>query len=45
MFQTQVVGKIKTHILNSITFLPENRDVYDIIWKNMVKPDRLQMTI
>jgi len=22
----------------------ENRDVYEITWKNMVEPDRLQMT-
>ena len=24
---------------------PENRTVYDIVWKNIVNPDRLQMTI
>ena len=44
MFQAKVVEIIKTHILCSITF-SENRSVYEIIWKNMVEPDRLQMTI
>jgi hypothetical protein len=24
---------------------PENRAVYELMWKNMVQPDRLQMTI
>ena len=46
MFQTKFVRKIKTHILCSVTFfLPENGTVYDIIWKNMIQPDRSQMTI
>jgi hypothetical protein len=36
--------KIKTHILGSTTFL-ENRAVYEIMWKNIVQPDRPQMTI
>ena len=40
MFQTKVVEKIKTHILCSITFFPENRVTYEIMWKIMVKPDR-----
>jgi hypothetical protein len=44
MFQTRFVEKIKTHILCSITFF-ENRAVYEIMWKNMVEPDRPQMTI
>jgi hypothetical protein len=44
MFQTNVVEKIKTHILYSITF-SENHAVYEIMWKNMVQPDRPQMTI
>jgi hypothetical protein len=26
-------------------FFPENRDVYKIMWKNVVEPDRPQMTI
>jgi hypothetical protein len=32
MFQTKAVGKIRTHILRSITF-PENRAVYEIMWE------------
>jgi len=36
-FQTNVVQKIKTHILCSVTFL-WNRAVYDIMWNNFVKP-------
>ena len=31
------VEKIKTHILCSITF-PENRTVFEIMWKNIVEP-------
>jgi hypothetical protein len=26
-------------------FIPKNRAVYEIVWKNMVEPDRPQMTI
>jgi hypothetical protein len=44
MFQTKVVEKIKTHILWSVTFFSENSAVYEIIRKNMVEPDRPQMT-
>jgi len=43
MFQTKVVEKIKTHILCSVTFCPENRDVYEIMWRNIVELDRTQM--
>jgi hypothetical protein len=50
MFQTEFVEKIKTHILCSIITpppfpFPENRAAYEIMWKNMVQPDRTQMTI
>ena len=39
MFQTNVEEKIKTHILCSITFFfPENRAVYDIMWKHILEP-------
>jgi hypothetical protein len=41
----KVVEKIKTHILFSVFFFFENCAVYDITWKNMVEPDRKQMTI
>jgi len=33
-----------THILYSVT-LSENRAVYEIIWQNMVQPDRPLMTV
>ena len=26
-------------------FLPQNRAVYDLVWKNTVQPDRPQMTV
>jgi len=26
-------------------FSPENRAVYDLMWKNMAQPDRPQMTV
>jgi len=35
----------KTRILYSITFISEHRALYDIMWKNMVQPDRPQTTI
>ena len=43
MFQTKVVQKIKTHILCSF-FPPENRAVYENVWKSTVQPGRPQMT-
>jgi hypothetical protein len=33
MFQTKVVEKIKTHILCSIFFFFQNRDIYEIMWE------------
>ena len=44
MFQAQVLEKIKTRILCSIT-PPENHAVYEIMWKNIVEWSRPQMTI
>ena len=44
MLQTKVVDRIKTLILYSI-ISPENRDVYEVMWKNMVQPDKPQMTV
>ena len=38
------VENIKTHILRSIDFF-FNLAVYEIMWKNIVEPIRLQMTI
>jgi hypothetical protein len=39
------VENIKTLILCSATFFPENRAVYEIMSKNVVEPERPQMTI
>jgi hypothetical protein len=41
----KIVEKTKTHILCSKKFFYENRAVYEIMLKNMVQPDRPQMTI
>jgi len=45
VFQTKVLEKIKTHILCSVLFFPENRAVYEVMWKNIVEPCRPQMSI
>jgi len=47
VFQTEVVEKIKTQILCSVNFFnPENRAVYQIMWKKKtVGPDRPQVAI
>jgi hypothetical protein len=45
MFQTNVVEKIEARILCSVTFFSEKHAGYEIIWKNLVEPDRPQMTI
>jgi hypothetical protein len=43
-FRTQVVGKIKIHILCPKTFFsPENLAVSEVMWTNMVLPDRPRM--
>jgi len=31
------------HVLYSITFIPESHDFYQIMWKSMAEPDRIQM--
>ena len=33
------------HILRSTIFFPENLSIYDVRWKNIVQPDRSQITI
>ena len=43
MFQIKVLEKIKTQIF-SLNFLSKNRAVYEIISKNVVEPERPQMT-
>jgi hypothetical protein len=41
----KVVEKIKAHILCSVTSpTPENHAVYEIVCKNIVQPDRPQLT-
>jgi hypothetical protein len=37
MFQSNFGEKIETHILCSITFFPENRAIYEIMWENIVE--------
>jgi hypothetical protein len=43
MLQTKVLEKFITHSLCSVTFFSKSRAVYEIMWKNMVERDRLQM--
>jgi len=44
MFQTNFVEKIKTHFMLK-NFFFENPTVYEIMWKNILVPDRPQMTM
>jgi hypothetical protein len=44
-FQTKFVEKIKTHILCSLAFFPENCALYVTMWKNTVERDRSQMAL
>jgi len=39
------VEKIKIHILGSIRFFPKILPFFEIMWKNMVDPERPDMTI
>jgi len=43
MFQTKVLQEIKTRFISSIKF-SEDCVFYVIMWKNIVEPDRPQMT-
>jgi hypothetical protein len=46
MFQTELVEKIKTHILCPVTFFPlQNRTVYKIMWKDNLEWGRPHITI
>jgi hypothetical protein len=45
VFQTKVVEKFKTHILFTVTFFSDNRDICKVKWKNSVERGRPQMTI
>jgi len=42
--QTKAVDKMKKNFMLH-NLCPENRDVYEIMWKNIVEPDRTQMTV
>jgi hypothetical protein len=42
IFQTNAVEKIKPHM--SVIFVSENRSVYERILKNIVEPNRPQIT-
>jgi hypothetical protein len=44
IFQAKIVENQNTHFMFS-DFFSENRAVYEIMWKNMVEPDRPQITI
>ena len=44
MFQTKVVEKTNVPFMFNI-FVFESRVVYEMMWKNMVWPDRSQMRI
>ena len=41
----KVVEKIRTFIICSMTFFPENLAVYETMWKNTVQPDRSKTTV
>ena len=45
MFQIKAAEKIKTRFLCSMIFFLEKRADYEIVWKNVVEPDKPQMTI
>ena len=44
-FQKNIIDKIKTLVTINISFFSENRTIYVIMWKNIVEPDRPQITI
>ena len=44
MFETNVVDKIKTHMLYGQYIFSENRAVYEIMLKNVVEPEGPQIT-
>jgi hypothetical protein len=45
MLMTEVVEKIKRRIWRSIIFFFEKRAIYEIMWKNVVEPERSHMAI
>jgi len=45
IFRTEILEKIKTRILCSITLFFENHMVYEILWNNTVHRGRQQIAI
>jgi hypothetical protein len=45
IFQTKAVQKLKTHMSKYIFFFFENHAIYDVMWENIVRHGRPQMTI
>ena len=41
-FYMKLVWIIRKHILNPVTFSPQNRSVYEIMLKNVVEPEKPQ---
>ena len=41
----KIVEKIKTETSRLKTFFSENRSFFEIMWKNMVGPDKPQVTL
>ena len=44
MFQTKAVEHKETHFVFS-NFLLKNRAAYEIMWRNIVEPDRLHVNV
>ena len=44
IFQKKAVERINTHIMFS-KIVPQIRAVFEIMWRNMLQPDRAQVTI
>ena len=47
IFRTQIIEKIKTHFMlnNFSLFFRKKRAVHEIMWKNILEPDRPKMTV
>ena len=45
MFQAKFVKELKTRFMFNNIFLSENRAFNEIMWKNVIEPDRPKMTI
>jgi hypothetical protein len=41
----KIVEKIKTHFITNNVFFSENSAVYEIMWRNVIKLDKPQITI